>query len=46
LLNSSEVKDTDLISAIGKALDISGLKSQKVENTNVEKTCERIKFVK
>ena len=35
LLNKEEVKDTDLISAIGKALDISGLKSQKTENTNL-----------
>lgn len=33
VLNRDEIKDTDLISAIGKALDISGLKSSKVDNT-------------
>ena len=46
LLDSQEVKDNDLISAIGKGLDISGLKSQKVEQTNIDTTPFEVKIVK
>ena len=45
LLDSKDIKDTDLTSAIGKALDISGLKSQKVEQTNIDTSPFEIKIV-
>ena len=44
LLAKETIKDTDLVSAIGKSLDISGLKSQKVDGDIAFKQ-SLIKFV-
>lgn len=38
LLQKDDIRDNDLVNAIGKALDISGLKAQKLENNTTIKS--------